>query len=281
MIQEKLKKYPPTSPARRQAEFVNWKKILTRSEPEKSLTSGRKRDVGRNSQGRITTRHKGAGVKRLWREIDFKYMKIGMPARIMSLEYDPNRSSFIALIQYRDGEKRYVLAPQGVAVGSDVMTSPDAPVEPGNRMPLNKIPVGTMVYNIELQHGHGAQIARSAGVGALVLAQEGGHTNIQMPSKEVRVIHGENFASIGALSNPMHGFMTIGNAGRNRRKGVRPSVRGTAMNPVDHPHGGGEGRTQVGRRRGPATPWGKLARGVKTRKRKKTSNRLILSRRKK
>jgi large subunit ribosomal protein L2 len=285
MISTKLKKYAPTSPARRQAEFVDWKKVLTqrkgKTKPEKSLTSGRKRDVGRNSQGRITTRHKGSGVKRLWREIDFRYDKKGMPARVVSIEYDPNRSSFIALIRYRDGEKRYVLAPQSLAVGSEVVTSPDAPIELGNRMPLSKIPVGTMIYNIELQAGHGAQIARSAGVGALVLAIEGGYANIQMPSKEVRVIHGQNFASIGALSNPMHGFMTIGNAGRNRRKGVRPSVRGTAMNPVDHPHGGGEGRTQVGRRRGPATPWGKLARGVKTRKRKKTSNRFILSRRKK
>lgn len=282
MIPTKLKKYPPTSPARRQAEFVHWRKTLTKtSGPEKRLTSGRKRDVGRNSQGRITTRHKGSGVKRLWRDIDFKYDKIGMPGRVMSLEYDPNRSSFIALVQYGDGERRYVLAPQGVEQGSIVMIGPDAPVEPGNRMPLSKIPVGTMVYNIELQQGHGAQIARSAGVGALVLAQEGGYANVQLPSKEVRVIRAENFASIGALSNPMHGFMTIGTAGRNRRKGVRPSVRGTAMNPVDHPHGGGEGRTQIGRRRGPATPWGKLARGVKTRKRKKTSNKFILSRRKK
>ena len=281
MAQSKLKTYPPTSPGRRQAEFVDWKKILTRSEPEKKLTSGRKRDVGRNSQGRITTRHKGGGAKRLWREIDFTYNKIGMPARVVSLEYDPNRSSFIALIQYRDGEKRYVLAPQGIAVGGEVVTGPDAPIEAGNRMPLHKIPVGAMVYNIELQHGHGAQLARSAGVGAIVLAQEGGYANIQLPSKEVRVIHGNNWASIGALSNPMHGFMTIGKAGRSRHMGIRPTVRGTAMNPVDHPHGGGEGRTQVGRRRGPATPWGKLARGVKTRKRKKRSSKFILSRRKK
>ncbi len=285
MQQSKLKKYPPTSPARRQAEFVNWRKELTRrtrkTGPEKRLTSGRKRDVGRNSQGRITTRHKGGGAKRRWREIDFKYDKIGVPGRVLSIEYDPNRSSFIALIQYRDGERRYVLAPQGVLRGSTVITDSDAPIEPGNRMPLHKIPVGAMVYNVELQQGHGAQIARSAGVGALVLAQEGGYANIQMPSKEVRMVHGRNFASIGALSNPMHAFMTIGTAGRNRRKGVRPSVRGTAMNPVDHPHGGGEGRTQVGRRRGPATPWGKLARGVKTRKRKKTSSRFILSRRRK
>ncbi len=282
MIQTKLKTYPPTSPGRRQAEFVNWRKVLTKtSGPEKRLTWGRKRDVGRNSQGRITTRHKGSGVKRLWREIDFKYDKIAVPARVVSLEYDPNRSSFIALLHYHDGEKRYVLAPQDVAVGSMVVSGPDAPIEPGNRMPLHRIPVGTMVYNIELQAGHGAQIARSAGVGALVLAQEGGYANIQMPSKEVRMIHAQNFASIGTLSNPMHSFITIGTAGRNRRKGIRPSVRGTAMNPVDHPHGGGEGRTQVGRRRGPATPWGKLARGVKTRKRKKTSSRFILSRRKK
>lgn len=276
-----MKRYPPTSPARRQAEFIDWKSVLTRSYPEKRLTSGRKRDVGRNSAGRITVRHKGGGAKRRWREIDFRYDKRDIPGRVASLQYDPNRTGFIALIVYRDGEKRYVLSPQGLAVGREVVTSERAPIEIGNRLPLANIPVGATVYNIELQRGRGAQLVRSAGAGAQVLAQEGGYTHLQMPSKEVRMVPGINWASIGALSNPEHSFMTIGKAGRARHLGIRPTVRGSAMNPVDHPHGGGEGRAQIGRRRGPATPWGKPARGVKTRKKKKKSDRFILSRRKK
>lgn len=276
-----MKRYSPTSPARRQPEFIEWKVVLTKKEPEKSLVFGRKRDVGRNSFGRITTRHKGGGVKRLWREIDFLYDKKDIPATIASIEYDPNRTSFIALLNYRDGAKRYVLMPQGLSVGSTVLFSETAPLEIGNRMPLKKIPVGASVYNIELTFGRGAQLARSAGSGAVVLAQEGSYTHIQLPSKEVRLVWSENWASIGSLSNPEHRFMTIGNAGRARHMGIRPSVRGTAMNPVDHPHGGGEGRSLVGRRRGPATPWGKLARGVKTRKKKNQSSKFILQRRKK
>lgn len=276
-----MKKYHPTSPGRRQTEVIDYKAAITSPEPYKPLVFGLHRAVGRNSQGRITTRHKGGGVKRLWRMIDFRYDKIDMPARVMSIEYDPNRTSFIALIQYRDGERRYVLLPQGVRVGTQILTSEHAPLNPGNRLPLKKIPIGTMVYNVELEHGRGAQCARSAGVGAIVLGQEGNFTHIQMPSREVRMIRSENWASIGALSNPEHSFMTIGKAGRSRWKGIRPTVRGTAMNPVDHPHGGGEGRTQIGRRRGPATPWGKPARGVKTRKRKRWSTKYILSRRKK
>lgn len=217
----------------------------------------------------------------MWREIDFLYDKKDIPARVETLEYDPNRSALIALLIYRDGEKRYVLAPQNMPVGSEVAVSARAPITPGNRLPLANIPVGVMVYNIEVQSGRGATMVRAAGVGAAVLAQEGGYTHIQMPSREVRKVRSENWASVGVISNPEHGFRTIGNAGRARRMGIRPSVRGTAMNPVDHPHGGGEGRTLVGRRRGPATPWGKPARGVKTRKKKKKSDGFILSRRKK
>lgn len=262
-------------------EMVEFKKTLTASEPYKPLTGGRQRHVGRNRFGRITTRHKGGGVKRLWRAIDFRYDKRDMPARVISLEYDPNRTSFIALIQYRDGERRYVLAPQGIAVGGEVLTSENAPLEAGNRVPLKKVPVGVMVYNIELELGHGAVLVRSAGVGATVLAQEGAFTNVALPSREVRRVHAENWACIGLLSNPEQGLMHIGKAGRSRRMGIRPSVRGSAMNPVDHPHGGGEGRTLIGRRRGPATPWGKPARGVKTRGPKKRSSKYILQGRKK
>lgn len=276
-----MKKYNPTSPARRQAEMIDWRSIITKKDPEKSLTFGFKRDVGRNSSGRITVRHKGGGEKRLWREIDFSYDKKDIPARVVAVEYDPNRTSFIALLLYRDGEKRYVLAPQEFRVGREVIVGENAPLEIGNRLPLKKIPIGTFVYNIELEKGRGAQLVRSAGASAIVLAQEGDYTNIQLPSKEVRMVRSENWASIGALSNPEHGFMTVGKAGRSRHMGVRPTVRGTAMNPVDHPHGGGEGRTLLGRRRGPATPWGKPARGVKTRKRSKRSDMFILSRRKK
>lgn len=274
-----MKQYPPTSPARRQAGFVEWKSKLTQKKPEKSLVFGFRRKVGRNSFGRITTRHKGGGAKRRWREIDFLYDKKGVPARVVSLEYDPNRTSFIALLMYRDGTRRYVLAPQNVKVGSEVMTGEDAALDPGNRMPLEKIPVGTMVYNVELERGQGAKLVRSAGAGAMVLAQEGKFTHLELPSKEVRMVRSENWASVGALSNPEHSFMTIGNAGRARHMGIRPTVRGSAMNPVDHPHGGGEGRALIGRRRGPSTPWGKPARGVKTRGKKKRSDQYILSRR--
>ncbi len=258
---------------------------------------GRKRAAGRNAMGRITTRHKGGGAKRLWREIDFRYDKMDIPARVVSVEYDPNRTSFVALLTYRDGEKRYVLAPQDLKPGMEVVTSEKAPVEIGNRTLLKRIPIGTVVYNVELERGRGAKLARSAGAGAMVLAQEGSFTlhllpgaktsstkqemtHLKLPSGEIRQIPSNNWASIGALSNPTYKFMTIGKAGRARHMGIRPTVRGTAMNPVDHPHGGGEGRTLLGRRRGPATPWGKPARGVKTRKKGKKSDKFILQRRK-
>lgn len=276
-----MKKYKPTSPARRAAEIIEWDNAMVQKEPYSPLTFGWKRAGGRNRQGRITTRHKGGGVKRLWRIIDFKYDKKDMPARVVSVEYDPNRTSFIALVQYRDGERRYVLASQNLRVGLEIITSAHAPLEVGNRTILARIPIGTIVYNVELASGGGAQLVRSAGAGATVLAQEGKFTHLELPSKEVRMVPSVAWASIGALSNPEHRYMTIGTAGRSRRKGIRPAVRGTAMNPVDHPHGGGEGRTLTGRRRGPATPWGKPARGVKTRKKRKKSDRFIISKRKK
>ena len=272
-----MKKYNPTSPARRQMEYID-ASALTKKEPEKNLASGFRRGSGRNSYGRITTRHKGGGVKRRFRVIDFRYDKIDIPARVIAMEYDPNRSGFLALLQYRDGERRYVVAPQSVAVGNDVIASDAASIEIGNRTPLSRIPVGTVVYNIELEHGRGAVLARSAGVGAIVMAQEGSHTTIALPSGEVRMVSSTGWASIGAVSNPEHGLMTIGKAGRHRKMGVRPGVRGTAMNPRDHAHGGGEGRTQLGRS-APRTPWGKIARGVKTRRKNARSSGLILKRR--
>ena len=262
-------------------EVVSYKNFITRAHPYKPLTGGHHRHVGRNADGRITVRHKGGGVKRLWRDIDFHYDKRDMPARVIAIEYDPNRTSFVALVQYRDGERRYILAPKDIKLGNEVVTSVEAPIEIGNRMPLVKIPVGAMVYAIELTKGRGAQMVRSAGSGALILAQEGEKTLVQLPSKETRMMRSENWACIGSLSNHEHNLVVIGKAGRSRHMGVRPSVRGTAMNPVDHPHGGGEGRQPIGRRRGPATPWGKPARGVKTRKRNKKSSRFILSRRRK
>ncbi|MDO8600714.1 MAG: 50S ribosomal protein L2 [bacterium] len=274
-----MKKYNPTSPGRRDMEIID-RSMLAKSEPEKSLTFGFHRAKGRNSQGRITTRHKGGGVKRLYRMVDFMYDKKNVPARVEALEYDPNRSSFIARVVYKDGERRYILAPQGVKVGSNFEVSEKAPIEVGFRTLLKNIPVGTFVYNIELSEGRGAQLVRSAGIGAQVLAHDGDYTNIKMPSGEVRRIPSKNWASIGMLSNPEWRYQTIGKAGRNRLRGIRPSVRGTAMNPRDHPHGGGEGRTQRGMP-SPKTKWGKLARGVRTRQKKKKSSMFILQRRRK
>lgn len=274
-----MRKYNPTSPGRRDSEVIDYASFLTRKEPEKSLTFGFRRRRGRNSYGRITTRHKGGGAKRLYREVDFKYDKIDVPGRVMAIEYDPNRTSFLALIFYKDGAKRYILSPADLKIGNEVITSEKAPIAPGNRLILKNIPIGTTIYNIELEKGKGAQFVRSAGSGALVVAQKTGFTHIQLPSKELRMIPFGNWASIGSLSNADHKFMTWGKAGRMRHRGIRPTVRGTAMNPRDHPHGGGEGRTQRGLS-SPKTPWGKLARGVKTRKRFKRSDKFILSRRK-
>lgn len=263
-----MKKYNPTSPARRQAEVIDFP--FSCVEPYRKLTRGFHRSVGRSrQQGIVTTRHKGGGVKRLWRAIDFVYDKKDIPARIETIEYDPNRTSFIALALYRDGERRYVLVPQGVAVGDTFIVSEKAPLESGNRLPLKNIPVGTSVFNIELRPGQGAKLSRSAGTSCQVLATEGGYTQLKMPSGEIRKISSASWATIGALSNPERNVMTFGKAGRMRRLGIRPTVRGVAMNPREHLYGGGEGRQPRGTRK-PKSMWGKVTHGVKTRRNKRT-----------
>lgn len=277
-----MKKYKPTTPGRRGMSVVKYKDILTTDKPLKSLTGGFKRSVGRNNQGKITTRHKGAGNKRLYRQVDFKFDKKDIPAKIETIEYDPNRSGFISIALYADGERRYVLTPQKVKVGDSIITSEKAKIKIGNRLPLKNMPVGTFVYNIELKPGNGAKLVRSAGSYAEVVAQdaEAQVTHIKMPSTEIRKILCTSWASIGEVSNDEYRLQNIGKAGRKRHMGIRPTVRGSAMNPVDHPHGGGEGRQGIGLRRGPKTRQGKLAYGVKTRKPKKYSNRMIVKRRK-
>ncbi len=252
---------------------------MTESKPHKALTKGRKRAMGRNSMGRITTNHKGGGNKRAYRDVDFMYNKIDIPATIKSVEYDPNRSGFIGLAFYRDGEKRYVLLPKSVGVGSTFLVSEKAPVTPGNRLPLKGIPVGTFVYNIELKPKGGAKIARSAGIFAQVVANSDGQTHLKMPSTEVRKVSENAWASVGEVSNEEHHLVNYGKAGRSRWRGIRPTVRGTAMNPVDHPYGGGEGRQGRGTRR-PKTRHGKITGGRKSRTPKKYSNPFIVSRRK-
>mgnify|MGYP001579346394 CR=1 FL=1 len=273
-----MKTFGPTTPGQRQRSVVDYS-VLSKKEPEKSLTFGRKRRMGRSTRGRITVRHKGGGSKRLYREIDFRQDKMGIPGRIASIEYDPNRSGFIALAVYRDGEKRYVLATKHMKEGDTVLTSAEAPLEEGNRMPLERIPLGFSVHNIELAPGKGGQIVRAAGSSAKVMAHEGNVTQLLMPSTEVRKVLSRCFATIGELSNPEHNLVSLGKAGASRWKGIRPTVRGSAMNPVDHPHGGGEGRQSIGLPY-PKTKWGKHALGKKTRKKRKASDRLIVSRRK-
>lgn len=258
---------------------VSYRGVITTSTPTKSLTHGFKRAVGRNSQGRITMRHKGSGHKRLFRDVDFLYNKVEIPATIKTVEYDPNRSAFIGLAVYKDGEKRYVVLPKSVKAGSTFVVSEKAPLEAGNRLPLRNIPVGTFVYNIEIKPKGGAKIGRSAGIFAQVVANAEGYTNLKMPSSEVRKINENCWASIGTVSNEEHHLENYGKAGRSRWKGIRPTVRGTAMNPVDHPYGGGEGRQGRGTKR-PKTMWGKVTGGRKTRGPKKYSNLFIVSRRK-
>ncbi len=258
---------------------VTYRGVLTKSKPEKSLTYGRKRSVGRNNAGRITTRHKGAGHKKLYRSVDFLYDKKNIPAKIKSVEYDPNRTAFIGLAVYADGEKRYVIIPKSVRPGDSFTVTEKADLVPGNRMLLKNIPVGTFVYNIEIKPNGGAKIARSAGIAAQVVANADGYTNLKMPSTEVRKVSENCYASIGNVSNEEHHLENLGKAGRSRWKGVRPTVRGTAMNPVDHPYGGGEGRQGRGTKR-PKTLWGKVTGGRKTRTPKKYSNVFIVSRRK-
>jgi large subunit ribosomal protein L2 len=273
-----VKRYKPVTPGRRGMTSVDYS-VLTEKKPAKKLTKKLVSRAGRGSSGRITVRHKGGGHKRKYRLIDFKQCdKMGIPAKVVSIEYDPNRSSFIALVNYRDGEKRYILAPDGLKVGQEIICQKKASQEIGNRMELRNIPVGSQVYNIELQPGKGGQLIRSAGSSAQVMANENGYTQLKMASGEIRMVKDTCFASLGQLSNPEHNQVVIGKAGRSRWMGRRPTVRGSAMNPVDHPHGGGENRQPIGLRKGPKTPWGKLAYGVKTRK-KKSSDKLIIKRR--
>ncbi len=275
-----MKHFKPYTKSRRHLTRISYEKTLTRSAPLKSLTWGNRRGSGRNASGRITTRHKGGGAKRLFRNVDFLLNKKGVPARVASIEYDPNRSAFIGLLNYADGERRYALMPQHVAVGEIILIAENAPVKPGNRLPLRNIPIGTFVYGIELKPEGGAKIARAAGNFAEVIAQDAGWTHLKMPSTEVRTVLDTCWASIGVASNDEHRLMNIGKAGRARKMGIRPTVRGSAMNPVDHPHGGGEGRMGRGHRRSRSL-WGKpTGKGQKSRTPKKYSNVYILSRRK-
>jgi len=271
-----LKLYRPTSPGRRAMSGSSFEEI-TKSRPEKSLLAPLKKKAGRNNQGRIAVRHRGGGAKRRLRIIDFKRDKTGVPGRITAIEYDPNRSARIALIYYADGDKRYILAPQGLKVGDTVQAGDKAEIKPGNALPLWALPTGTIVHNIELRAGKGAQMVRSAGGGAQLLAKEGDYAHIRLPSGEVRLVRSECMATVGQVGNAEHQGVSLGKAGRKRWLGWRPTVRGSAMTPRDHPHGGGEGRSPVGLP-GPKTPWGKPALGYKTRK-KKGSDKLIVRRR--
>lgn len=271
--------FRPYTPSTRQVTISDFSEI-TKSEPEKSLTEHIHRRKGRNNQGRITSRRRGGGHKRLYRIIDFKRDKRSIPAKVIAVEYDPNRNARIALVEYQDGEKRYILHPHGLAVGTTIIAGSDAPIENGNALPLSNIPLGSNVHNVELTPGKGAQFVRSAGATAQVMAKEGNYVTLRLPSGEVRMVRRECYATIGQVGNIEARNLSLGKAGRNRWKGRRPSVRGSVMNPVDHPHGGGEGRAPIGRS-GPVTPWGKPALGLKTRKPKKTSSKLIVRRRRK
>jgi len=271
-----IKKFKPTSPGRRQMSVVTFEE-LSDVEPERSLLEPLRKKAGRNRQGRITVRHRGGGHKRFYRNIDFKRDKDGIPAKVATLEYDPNRSANIALLHYVDGEKRYILAPLGLKVGDRVLSGAGADIKHGNALPLKNIPVGTMIHNIELKPGRGAQLIRSAGAAAQLMAKEGTYAHIRMPSGEVRLIHLDCKVTIGQVGNLDHENVSLGKAGRSRWLGIRPTVRGVVMNPADHPHGGGEGKSPIGRN--PVTPWGKPALGAKTRKKKKASDKMIIKRR--
>jgi len=274
-----VKKFKPYTPARRFMTVADFSEI-TKTEPEKSLTEPLKKTGGRNNQGRITIRFRGGGHKRLYRIIDFRRRdKEGIPAKVAAIEYDPNRSARIALLHYLDGEKRYILAPEGLKPGMRVVSGPEAPIEVGNALPLRFIPVGTTVHAVELVPGKGAQLARSAGTAAQIQGREGDYVVLRLPSGELRKIHAECYATVGVVGNADHKNIVIGKAGRTRWLGRKPHVRGAAMNPVDHPHGGGEGRAPRGRP--PASPWGWQTKGKKTRKKRKPSDRFIIARRKK
>ena len=272
-----IKKFKPTSPALRQMTVLVSDEI-TCNEPEKSLLVSLKKNSGRNAHGKITVRHRGGGNRRKYRIIDFKRNKDGIPAKVATIEYDPNRTANIALLHYADGEKRYILAPVGLEVGTTVLSGPTADIKPGNAMALKDMPVGTVIHNIELKAGKGAQLVRSAGVSAQLMAKEGKKALLRLPSGEMRFVPVECKATIGQVGNIEHGNVVIGKAGRKRHMGIRPTVRGSVMNPCDHPHGGGEGRSPIGRP-SPVTPWGKPALGYKTRKKNKASDKLIVSRR--
>ena len=273
-----IKTYKPYTPARRGMTVSAFDGVDKKAKPERSLLETLKKNSGRNSYGRITVRHRGGGNKRKYRVIDFRRDKLDMPAVVQRLEYDPNRSAFIALVKYEDSELRYVLAPVGLKAGDTILASAAADIKPGNCLPLANIPVGTIIHNIELQPGYGAQLVRSAGVAAQLLAKEGELAQVRLPSGEVRYVRMNCTACIGQVGNIDHGNVHIGKAGRKRHMGIRPTVRGSVMNPNDHPHGGGEGRAPVGRP-GPVTPWGKPAMGLKTRKAKNPTNKFIIKRR--
>ena len=272
-----IKKYTPYTPSRRNMTGLDFTEI-TKNAPEKSLTVSLKKNSGRNNQGKITVRHRGGGAKKKYRIIDFKRRKDGIAATVIGIEYDPNRTANIALICYADGQKAYILAPQGLKVGQKIMNGEHAEARLGNCLPLSLIPIGTEVHNVELYPGAGAQMVRSAGVAAQLMAKEGKYATLRLPSGEMRMVPINCRATIGVVGNGEHSLVNIGKAGRKRHMGIRPTVRGSVMNPNDHPHGGGEGRAPVGRP-GPCTPWGKPALGLKTRSKKKASNKLIVRRR--
>ena len=272
-----IKTYSPYTPSRRHMTGSDFKEI-TASKPEKSLVVSLKKNSGRNNQGKITVRHQGGGYRTKYRLVDFKRNKDGIPAKVMTIEYDPNRTANIALICYEDGQKAYILAPEGLTEGMKVMNGPEAEIKVGNCLPLSEIPVGTLVHNIELYPGKGGQLVRSAGNSAQLMAKEGKYATLRLPSGEMRMVPIVCRATIGVVGNVDHSLIKIGKAGRKRHMGIRPTVRGSVMNPNDHPHGGGEGKTGIGRP-GPVTPWGKPALGLKTRKKNKQSNKLIVRRR--
>ncbi|HBC96120.1 MAG TPA: 50S ribosomal protein L2 [Clostridium sp.] len=272
-----IKGFKPTTPSRRHMTVNSFEEITT-NVPEKSLLVALKRSGGRNAHGKITVRHIGGGAKQKYRIVDFKRNKDGIPAKVTTIEYDPNRSAFIALVVYVDGEKRYILAPSGLKVGDIIVSGPEADIKAGNCLPLSNIPVGTIIHNIELQAGKGAQLVRSAGASAQLMAKEGKYATLRLPSGEMRQIRIECRATVGTVSNLTHEIVNVGKAGRKRHMGVRPTVRGSVMNPNDHPHGGGEGKAPVGHP-GPLTPWGKPALGFKTRKHNKYSDKLMVKRR--
>ena len=271
-----IRVYKPTSPARRFMSVLTFEEVTT-NKPEKSLVEIKKNKAGRNKQGKITVRHQGGGNKQKYRIIDFKRNKDGIPAKVASIEYDPNRTAFIALLNYVDGEKRYILAPIDLKVGDTVISGPDADIKPGNALPIRNIPLGTLIHNIEIVPGRGGQLVRSAGDSAQLMAKEGKNAQVRLPSGEVRLVSMDAKATIGTVGNSDHSNVRIGKAGRTRHMGIRPSVRGVVMNPCDHPHGGGEGKSPVGMP-APVTPWGKPALGLKTRKPKKYSDKKIVKR---